>query len=263
MTNEEILQATKLFLLDLDGTVYLGDRIIGEMDQTLHTLREMGKRIVFLTNNSSRTRAAYEEKLKLLHLFEEGDGVYTSAMAMAEYLRTNHTGERAYIVATAAVEEEIRRSGIPAPLPGRQPDLCVLAYDTELTFEKLRLLDRYMKERVPLYVTHPDDVCPTPYGSMPDVGSFLALLRRSSGQEPELVLGKPFPHMGKCLARETGIPMGEMCMVGDRLHTDIRFANNCKMHSVLVLSGEAKMGDVSRFTDCPDLILPDFNRILD
>ncbi len=257
---DQILRGTRIFLLDLDGTVYLGEKPIGGMISTLGALRAMGKKLVYLTNNSSKTEAEYREKLARIGLLDERDGVYTSGMAAAETLNARYRGARVYLVGTEALRGEFRAAGIV--LDDERPDVCVLAYDTELTFSKIRRLDYFLRKGVPFLATHPDDVCPTPDGSMPDVGSFLAMFERSSRRRPDLVIGKPYTAMGEGLARRYGVPAGEMCMVGDRMHTDIRFANNNGMRSILVLSGETTAESMKRFPDRPDLVLGDFNEIL-
>ena len=256
----KLLFKTRLFLLDLDGTVYLGETPIGGMPETLSRLRAMGKKLVFVTNNSSKTEREYREKLVRVGLFDGRDGVYTSGMAAIETLKAHYAGAKVYLVGTAAVAEEFRAAGIV--LDGDDPDVCVLAYDTELTFPKIRRLDYFLRKGVPFLATHPDDVCPTPDGSMPDVGSFLAMFERSSKRTPDLVIGKPFSAMAEGLAAKFGVPAHEMCMVGDRMHTDIRFANKNGMKSVLVLSGETTAESMKRFPDKPDLVLGDFNEIL-
>ena len=260
MNRQELLRETELFLLDLDGTVYLDETPIGAMQTTLLTLREMGKRLVFLTNNSSKTQAEYVEKLTRIGLFDARDGVYTSGMATVEYLMEHCAGQRVYLVGTERVRAEFEGAGIV--LDEVNPDLCVLAYDVELNFEKIRRLDRFLRAGKPFFATHPDDVCPTKDGSMPDVGSFLAMFERSSGRKPDLVIGKPYPVMAECLSRTYGVPRGRMCMVGDRMHTDIRFGNGSGMRTILVLSGETTRETVKNFPDLPDLILGDFNEIL-
>ncbi len=253
-----LLDESDVFLLDLDGTVYLGGTPIGPMPATLGRLRSMGKKLVFLTNNSSKTEEEYRKKLTRMGLFGAGDLVYTSAMATIAYLRERYAGLKVLLVATDAVREEFRRGGVS--LSDDDPDVCVLAYDTTLTFAKIKRLDFFLRQGKPFLATHPDDVCPTSYGAMPDVGSFLAMFERSSGRTAA-VIGKPYPYMGEAISRLTGTQRSAICMVGDRMHTDIRFANNCGMRSVLVLSGETTRETVKNFPDRPDLILDDFNRI--
>ncbi len=253
-----LLQDVRVFLLDLDGTVYLDGTPIGPMAATLARLRSMGKRLVFLTNNSSKTELEYRLKLTRMGLFAGGDAVYTSAMATIAYLKERYAGAKVYLVATDAVREEFQRGGIP--LSDDEPDVCVLAYDTTLTFAKIKRLDFFLRQNKPFLATHPDDVCPTSYGFMPDVGSFLAMFERSSGRKA-VIVGKPFPYMGEALCRLTGERRERLCMVGDRMHTDVRFANNCGMKSVLVLSGETSAESMRNFPDRPDLVLRDLNAI--
>ena len=260
MTKEELLRGTELFLLDLDGTVYLDETPIGKMQKTLSRLRDMGKKLVFLTNNSSKTHAQYVEKLTRIGLFDARDGVYTSGMATVEYIKEHCAGQRVYLVGTEHVRAEFEEAGIV--LDDEKPDLCVLAYDVELNFDKIRRFDRFLRAGKPFFATHPDDVCPTKDGSMPDVGSFLAMFERSSGRRPDLVIGKPYSVMAECLSRAFKVPRERMCMVGDRMHTDIRFGNGSGMRTILVLSGETTRETMKSFPDRPDLILGDFNEIL-
>lgn len=252
MTREEILQS-KVFLLDLDGTVYLDETPIGRAAETLSRLRSLGKKLVFLTNNSSKTAAEYREKLTRIGLWGEGDFVYTSGMATADYLKRTSPAAKVFLLGTEALKAEFVCAGVQ--LDETQPDVCVLAYDTSLTFDKIRRFDACLKRGVRFLATHPDDVCPTKDVPMPDVGSFLALFKVSSGREPDLIVGKPNRTMAEELSRLTGAACKDLCMVGDRMHTDIRFANRNGMKSVLVLSGETTRESMARFPDRPDLVL--------
>ncbi len=260
MTKETLLNQTDIVLLDLDGTVYLDETPIGRAVQTLEKLRERGKRLVFLTNNSSKTEAEYRQKLTRIGLWGAGDRVYTSGMATVSYLKKWYAGKKVYLVGTEALREEFAKAGIP--LDDEAPDLCVLAYDVELTFAKIKRLNAFLRAGKPFLATHPDDVCPTKDVPMPDVGSFLALFERSSGRRPDLIIGKPFTPMGEELAALTGVPQERMCMIGDRMHTDIRFAANNGMKSVLVLSGETTRENMKNYPDQPDLVLESINEIL-
>ncbi len=260
MTKEELLDSVDLILLDLDGTVYLGETPIGNAAHTLQRLRERGKRLIFLTNNSSKTEGEYREKLLRVGLWGSGDRVYTSAMATVSYLKKHYPSAAVYLLGTAALQAEFACAGVH--LSETSPDVCVLAYDVELTFEKIRKFDAFLKAGLPFLATHPDDVCPTAGFPMPDVGSFLALFERSSGRRPDKIIGKPFTQMGEELETLTKVPRERMCMIGDRMYTDIRFANNNGMKSVLVLSGETKREDMRRFPDLPDLVLGDIDKLL-
>lgn len=259
MTKETLLKETDAFLFDLDGTVYLDETPIGDVKGTLARLRAMHKRIVFLTNNSSKTEAEYRQKLTRIGLWGEGDLVYTSAMATAEYVAARFPHKRVYLLATDAVKEEFSRT---VPLAEEAPDVAVLAYDTTLTFAKMKRFNEFLAGGAVFLATHPDAVCPTAGVSMPDVGAFLELFYTSSGRRPDLIVGKPGTAMGEGLERRLGIPRARMCMTGDRMHTDIRFGNNCGMHTVLVLSGETTEETMKNFPDRPDLVLPDVNALV-
>ena len=259
MTKETLLKETDAFLFDLDGTVYLDETPIGDVKGTLARLRAMHKRIVFLTNNSSKTEAEYRQKLTRIGLWGDGDLVYTSAMATAEYVAARFPHKRVYLLATDAVKEEFSRT---VPLVEEAPDVVILAYDTTLTFAKMKRFNEFLAGGAVFLASHPDAVCPTAGVSMPDVGAFLELFYTSSGRRPDLIVGKPGTAMGEGLERRLGIPRTRMCMTGDRMHTDIRFGNNCGMHTVLVLSGETTEETMKNFPDRPDLVLPDVNALV-
>ena len=259
MTTAPLLKETDAFLFDLDGTVYLDETPIGDVKGTLARLRAMHKRIVFLTNNSSKTEAEYRQKLTRIGLWGEGDLVYTSAMATAEHVAARFPHKRVYLLATDAVKEEFSRT---VPLVEEAPDVVILAYDTTLTFAKMKRFNEFLAGGAVFLATHPDAVCPTAGVSMPDVGAFLELFYTSSGRRPDLIVGKPGTAMGEGLERRLGIPRTRMCMTGDRMHTDIRFGNNCGMHTVLVLSGETTEETMKNFPDRPDLVLPDVNALV-
>lgn len=253
MTKEQILNDAKAFLIDLDGTLYLGERVIAGAEEALAKLRALGKKLVFLTNNSSKTAEDYQRKLTQMGLFRAGDLVYTSAVAAAEYLNETYKNKRVFLLATEAVKREFALSGVQ--VCEEKPDVCVLAYDTELTYEKICKFDAFLKQGLPYLATHADDVCPKETGSVPDAGSFLALFLRSSKRLPDLIIGKPYVVMAEGAARRLGLKKEELCMIGDRAYTDIRFANQNGLMSVLVLSGETKQEDLMNLSDRPGLVL--------
>ena len=258
---KEALKKIKYFLLDLDGTVYLGNELIGRMNETLDRLRECGKKIIFLTNNSSKSERAYREKLFKMDLFREGDEVYTSGMATAAYLKKNRAGKSVYLLGTDALKEEFSSLGVK--LVDGFADVSVLSYDTELTYEKLCRFTYNVTKGSEYIATHPDVNCPAPEVFVPDVGSYIALVERSTGKTPSVVIGKPFSTMGDILAERYGAERHEFMMVGDRLHTDIKFGNNCRFKTLFVLSGECTTEDLKTSDAKPDFILNSLNDITD
>lgn len=254
-----LVRDTQVFLLDMDGTVYIGDFLIGEMKHTLAAFRNAGKKIVYCTNNSSKTAAEYEKKLQRLGIWSEQDLVYTSGMATAEYLSSAYPHKKVYLVGTDALKREFASYGVE--LCEKGAEVCVLAYDTSLTYAKLCAINECIVRGLPYIATHPDDVCPAQGVYPPDVGSFISLLKTSSGREPDVICGKPYRVMGERLCARLGVSAARVTMAGDRPHTDIRFGNNNGFATLLVLSGEtdAKKAASLPESDRPTLVIPDLN----
>ncbi len=257
MTILQLLKKTRVFLLDMDGTLYIDETPIGPMKETLSRLRNAGKKLVYCTNNSSGTPDEYKEKLKRIGFWDERDIVYTSGVATAEYLKRAHAGKSVYVVGRDEVKADFAARGIA--LAEENPDVCVLAYDTTLTFEKLRKINEFLVRGSFYVATHPDAVCPAQGVFPPDVGSFIELLKCSSSRVPDVICGKPYPVMGEALKGLLNAENGEIAMVGDRLHTDVRFALNSGFTGVLVLSGETTEEMLAASSDRPHLVLNSLN----
>jgi len=260
MDINELVNKTQVFLLDMDGTIYFDSTPIGDMENTLSSLRAAGKKLVYFTNNSSKTPSEYVEKLKKIGFWRDEDMVYTSGMATAEYINEFYPGKKVYLVGTEALKNDFLGYGIN--LVEDEPEVCVLAYDTTLTFEKLKKINKYIVKGAVYIATHPDAVCPSKDVFPPDVGSFIALLKVSSGKEPNVICGKPYTAMGDCIKRKLSLSGEQICMVGDRLHTDIRFGVNNGFNSLLVLSGETTADMLKTSPDVPSAVLPSLNDIV-
>ncbi len=262
-TLKQALCEIEYFLLDMDGTVYLGDKLIGDMPKTLDALRSRGKKIIYLTNNSSKSKERYYEKLSRMDLLRDGDEVYSSGMATAEYLSANYPENSVYLLGTRALGKEFKERGIR--LVDGRADISVLAYDTELTYEKLCKFTSNVMKGSRYIATHPDVNCPAEDVFVPDAGALIELVYASTGVRPELIIGKPYPFMGENLMKRFSLPPEKFVMVGDRLNTDIKFGRNCNFHTLLVLSGESALTDVERLSpsDKPEFILDSLNDVVD
>ena len=258
---EKVIKEIKYFLLDMDGTVYLGSDPIGDMKNTLAVIRKSGRQIIFLTNNSSRSEESYIEKLKKIGLWEDGDSVYTSGMATAEYLNDKFKDKTVYLLGTEALKKEFRESGINLIEEG-QPDVAVLSYDTELTYNKLFKFTSAIAKGAYYVATHPDINCPAKDVFAPDVGSFMKLIEASTGKMPSVIIGKPSTFMGDNLKKNFTAASDRFIMVGDRLNTDIRFGNNNGFYSLLVLSGETTEKNMKNYPDIPSFKLNSLNDIV-
>ena len=225
-----------LFLLDMDGTIYLGDRLFGCTKPFLETVRALGKRHLFLTNNSSKDRAAYVEKLARLGVGAAPDDVFTSGEATTRLLRARCPGASVAVFGTPALEREFREAGFR--LVERAPDVVVLGFDQCFDYAKMVRLCDLVREGRPYVATHPDFNCPVDGGFIPDIGASIAYVKASTGREPDEVVGKPHAGIVDAIVGKYGVPRERLCMVGDRLYTDIALGAEAGIATALVLSGE-------------------------
>ena len=231
------------------------------MINTLKKLRNAGKKIIYFTNNSSKTIKEYEDKLSKIGFLEKGDEVYSSGVAMIWYLNKYYSGKRVYVLGTNELVENCRQNGII--IDDKNPEIAVLAYDTTLTFEKIKKFNEFLVRGAKYIATHPDIVCPTADISMPDVGSFIKMFEATSGRTPEIIIGKPYAIMGELLEENFKMDRSKITMVGDRIYTDIKFGVNCGFNSILVLSGETTMEIYKESGVEPTLILDSLNDVAD
>jgi HAD superfamily hydrolase (TIGR01457 family) len=240
----EKLREKTVFLLDMDGTIYLGDELIEGSMKFLETIKKKGKRYIFLTNNSSKNKLTYVDKLNNLGIQASEEEVFTSGEATTMYLKKQKEGAKIYLLGTKALEEEFEREGfILEKERHKQIDYVVLGFDTTLTYEKLWAACEYISEGVEYIATHPDFNCPLPDDKfMPDAGAMAAFIKASTGRTPK-VIGKPNREVVESIASKYGLRKEDMVMVGDRLYTDIKTGENAGITSVLVYSGETKEED--------------------
>ena len=236
----QLSENIRLFLFDMDGTIYLGNRLFDFTADLLSEIKAQGKRYMFMTNNSSKSVDAYIDKLGKMGIKATKEDFITSAQATAHYLKNHLPEKRFYVCGTASLVKEFSEAGLNVT------DKCddaavtalVMGFDTELTFEKLEYLSRMLCTRdMPYIATHPDTVCPTEYGSVPDCGAFCEMLYHASGKKP-LVVGKPEPLMPQLAMEWANALPSETMVIGDRLHTDIACGLRADTQTLLVFSGE-------------------------
>lgn len=245
----------KVFLFDLDGTVYLGKDVIGNVPETLSYLRKKGKRVGFITNNSSETTCRYKEKLKGMGLYENGDFFYSSLDCAKDYFKKTKPDAKIYALASEEIKDHLKSEGLDIR-DAKDADTVLLTFDKELSFEKIINANALLLNESVFYVaTHPDTVCPMESGNIPDVGSFIALFEKSSGRTPDFFTGKPYPVMGEYVKELLGVPPEQIAMVGDMLSTDMALGKNSGFKTVLVLSGETKAQDLIGCEIKPDYVL--------
>ncbi|MGI6029709.1 MAG: HAD-IIA family hydrolase [Candidatus Heteroscillospira sp.] len=256
-----MLSDAKLFLLDMDGTLYLGDEVIEGAREFIHTLERTGRRYIYLTNNSSRAGTDYVTRLRKLGFPCEAENVFTSGMATAMYLNEKHPGEGVFLVGTEAFRRELLAAGVR--LTEDEPSVVTVGFDTELTYRKLELAVRFLRRGAAFVAANPDWVCPMPGGEvLPDCGSICALLTASTGRKPWYI-GKPNREMVDIISKATGEPNRNIACVGDRLYTDIAVAQNAGAISICVLSGESTRADVDAADHKPDYVFPSVKELGD
>jgi HAD superfamily hydrolase (TIGR01457 family) len=253
------LSAIRGFLVDLDGTTYLGDRAIEGAREFLEYLLESDRRFLFVTNNSSTTGAVYLDKLRRMNLPAEAGQVLTSGEATAMFL-ARQGYRRLYVVGTPDLEREMQGAGFA--LDAQAPECVVLGFDKTLTYAKLEAAARFIARGVPFVATHPDVVCPTPTGYIPDCGAMIALLVSATGVSP-LVVGKPEPLLVEMALDKLQLAAAEVAVVGDRLYTDIAMARRSATLGVLVLSGETTRAMLAAAPDPPDVVFEHLGDLAD
>lgn len=257
---KEALKEIEYFLLDMDGTIYLSDNPIGDMANTLKFLRDNGKKIIYLTNNSSKNTSKYKEKLQKLNFYDDSDEVYSSSIAAVEYINEYYKGKTVHVLGTENVKEELKNNGLNIT-DSLNADIALLTYDVELTYEKLCNFVKCINNGAKYFATHPDACCPNVEVFLPDAGSFIKMIETSNGFTPELIIGKPATIMGDNLKRRLYSNPKKFIMVGDRLHTDIQFGINSNFYTMLVMSGETTKEILNESKTKPDFILDSLNDV--
>ena len=256
---KKAVEDIKLFVLDMDGTFYLGNKIIPGSLEFLKKVKDTGRDFIFFTNNSSKSVSLYIEKLARMNCNISREGIMTSGDVTTEFLNTNRKGKSVFLMGTAALYEEFRNAGIDL-VYDNQPDIVVAAFDTELTYDKLEKACTYIRNGAEFLATHLDINCPTEDGFIPDCGAMCACISLSTGKKPRY-LGKPFPETVDMVTSKTGYKKSEIAFVGDRLYTDVATGVNNGSHGLLVLSGETKPEDLKKSETVPDAVFKDLAEI--
>ena len=263
MDKKQILASKKLFLFDMDGTLYLGDRLFDFTIELLREIRRTGGKYLFMTNNSSKSVADYIKKLEKLGISSTREDFITSSQATAYYLHKHHEGQRLYVCGTESLKEELRWEGFTVTEKVEDTDCIVMGFDTELTFRKLHDVSYLLLTReLPYIATNPDLVCPTEFGSVPDCGSVCGMIFNATGKCP-VVIGKPSPLMPQLAMDRLGYSKEETCVIGDRIYTDVKSGLNAGITGILVMSGETTPEILAQSEDKPHLVLESAKEILE
>lgn len=252
------LKKKKLFLLDMDGTIYLGDRLFKGAREFLRYIKDSGSKYMFLTNNSSKGIDEYICKLGKMNIEAEQKDFMTSLQATAHYLVSTKKDRIIYGLCTDGMKKDLRKYGLNVQdEPSPETNCIIVGFDTQLTFQKIEYACKVIESGAEYIATHPDLMCPMDGINVPDCGALCEMLYMATGKRPK-VIGKPQPLMAQMAMQEAKINAEESVFIGDRLNTDIACGINAGMDTVLVLSGvttrqQAQQDDIKATLICDNI----------
>ena len=242
----------QVVFLDLDGTVYIGDKVVAGASDVILQLRQSGKRVYFLSNNSSKNKSDYVSKLKSMGITVSEEDIVLSTDAVIDYL--NDSGcDKVHVLGTVSLKKVFLDAGFRIDVP--DPEYVVIGYDSELNYEKLIAACEHINKGVDIIATHCDLFCPSENGPIPDIGSLIQMIQLTTGKSPVKTFGKPNTEMVKSIVRKLAVEPKKILFVGDRLHTDVQMAVNLGSPSLLVLTGDTTRDDVQASSIQPTFIL--------
>lgn len=265
MIVSDILKSKKLFVFDLDGTVYLGDRIFPEAVEFINNLRNSGRQVLFFTNNASHNHEFYVKKLARIGFSPAHDEIMTAGDVTLSYIMKEHADTPVYLLGTRSLWEDFKNAGVNLVndengklITDAPAKIVVTSFDTELVYDKLRVACDFIRNGASYFCTHPDFNCPVEGGFIPDSGAIAALVTASTGVKPEF-FGKPSAMTADMICYVTKTAKEDICIIGDRLYTDIATGKKNGITAMLVLTGESSLEDAEALPaeDKPDIIVRD------
>lgn len=265
------LKDKKLFLLDMDGTIYLDDCLFDGVHEFLESIVKKGGKYIFMTNNSSKSTDAYVEKLAKLGIRASEKDFMTSVSATIHFLNKAYGkgagGRLIYLMGTGSFEKQMIEAGFNITTDGSpHVEIILCGFDRELTYKKLEDVCKMLTEglksgrKLDYYATNPDWVCPTDFGYVPDCGSMCKMIETATGRAPYFI-GKPQPDMAQLSMDMAGFSPEETLIIGDRLYTDIACGLNAGVDTCFVLSGEGTLEDIDRYNVRPTYIFDNIKEL--
>jgi arabinose operon protein AraL len=242
------------WLFDLDGTVYLGERLIPGADLTIATLRAAGRRVAFLSNKPLQTRREYAAKLSRLGVPAGPDDVINSSLVLARHLRAVDPGAPVFVIGEPPMLAEMAAHGFEVRSDERVR-WVVIAFDRTFDYAKLNTALQAVRQGARLIATNPDRTCPVEGGEIPDCAGMIAAVEAVTDRKVEAIVGKPSPIILEVALAALGVAAGDAAIVGDRIETDIVMGRRLGLGTVLVLSGVTRANDPRIASTAPDHVL--------
>lgn len=263
--DKEKLKQIKHVALDMDGTIYMGDQLFDFTIPFLNKLKRLGITYSFLTNNPSKSLDDYLKKLQKMGIHATEEEMYTTTVATIDYIHAHYpNAKKLFLLGTPSMISQFEKAGFisTADDANEVPDIIVAAFDMTLTYSRLCRAAWWISQGVPYIATNPDKVCPTNLPTvLVDCGSICKCLEHATGRQPDITLGKPDPNMLIGILQQKHLEPNQIAMVGDRIYTDIKMAQNAGAVGVLVLSGETTSEVAKAAPNAPDFILKNIEEL--
>jgi arabinose operon protein AraL len=247
----------KGFIFDLDGTVYLSDRLIPGADRVIRLIKGKGRKVVFLSNKPIQTREDYASKLTRLGIPTQPEEVINSTFVMVNYLEKNAPNARLFVVGETPFVEELKRAGFTITEEPKEIEYVVVAFDRTFDYRKLNIAYQAIKLGAHFVATNPDRTCPVEGGEIPDCAGMIAAIEAVTQKKVEVIVGKPSPLMIQAAMEAMGLRPEACILIGDRLETDIRMGKEAGIATGIVLSGvtsEETLREIKHTTAQPDFV---------
>lgn len=251
------------YLFDLDGTIYLGDKLLPGAAETLAGLRAAGRRVIFLSNNPTKTRQQYITKLTGLGIPATLENIVNSSFVMVQWLLREAPTARLFVVGEEPLKHDLREAGFQLTEKADEIDIVVASFDRTFEYRKLQIAYDAIGAGARLVATNPDRYCPTPTGGEPDCAAIIAAIEACTGAKCDPIVGKPSPIMVSMITSFLGLPPDRCMMVGDRLETDIKMGIDAGMATCLVLTGDATREKLAASGLHPTLVLERIDGLLE
>jgi NagD protein len=243
------------YIFDLDGTVYLGGALLPTARETISTLRESGKRTLFLSNNPTQTRESYAAKLSRLGLPTPAEDVVNSSYVMVDFLRQEIPGARLFVVGEESLRRELAGAGFELTGDSGRIDAVIASFDRTFDYRKLQIAFDAIGNGARFFATNGDRYCPVPGGGQPDAAAMIAAIEACTNTKVEAVVGKPSSYMAQAILRLVDAPPSDCIMIGDRLETDVLMGLDAGMAGALTLTGATGETDLAKSTIKPTYVI--------
>lgn len=243
------------YIIDLDGTIYRGERLIPGADRAIAELRARGRQMVFLSNKPLASRKDYAEKLSRLGIPANEDEVINSSYVLARYLARTAPGAQVYAIGEPPLLEELEGAGLVISEDPERIEYVVVAFDRTFNYEKLNIAFQAIRRGAHFIATNPDRTCPVEGGEVPDAAGMIRAVEGVTGKRVELIVGKPSKLIVEAALGRLGLPAERCAIVGDRLETDIAMGKAADLMTILTLTGVSLREDLINSAIQPDYII--------